>query len=145
MATARAVAEQAYAAMQAGDIDALTKLCSPDCELYDIGLTLRGPGEIGRYLQTYFVAFPDMRVEVLRLLDAGTSVAAEVRFTGTQTGPLATPNGEVPAAGRKMDMPAVDFMTVENGQITTWRVYIDTMEFMRQLGLMPEPAQAASV
>jgi len=144
MGTSRAIAEQAYAAMAAGDIDGLTKLCSPTCELYDLGLTLRGPEQIAAYLGAYFVAFPDMRVEVRKLLEDGGSVAAEVRFMGTQTGPLAMPTGEVPASGRRLDMDAADFLTIENQQITTWRVYLDSMTFMRQLGLLPEPAVGAS-
>jgi hypothetical protein len=33
---------------------------------------------------------------------------------------------------------------VADGLITAWRVYIDIAEFMRQLGLMPDPTQAVS-
>ena len=40
-------------------------------------------------------------------------------------------------------MPAVDVIAVSSGQITAWRVYIDMGTFLRQLGLSPEPAQAA--
>jgi steroid delta-isomerase-like uncharacterized protein len=144
MGAARAIAEQVYAAMQAGDISGLTKLCSPNCELYDVGLTMRGPEQIGQYLQGYFTAFPDMQLEVRRLIEDGESVAAEVRFTGTQTGPLAMPTGELPASGRKIDVEAADFITVQNGQITAWKVYLDSMIFLTQLGLMPEPAAAAA-
>lgn len=144
MGAARTIAEQAYAAMKAGDISGLTKLCSPTCELYDIGLTMRGPEQIGQYLQGYFTAFPDMSIEVRRLIEDGDSVAAEVRFTGTQTGPLAMPTGEVPASGRKMDVEAADFLTIQNGQITAWKVYLDSMIFLSQLGLIPEPASTAA-
>jgi steroid delta-isomerase-like uncharacterized protein len=112
--------------------------------MVDIGLTLRGPEEIGAYLQAYYTAFPDMQIEVRRLIEDGNSVAAEVRFTGTQTGPLAMPTGEVPASGRTMDIEAADFLTVENGQITAWRVYLDSMLLMRQLGLVPDPAEATA-
>ena len=51
MSSAGQIAEQAYAAMQAGDIGRLTQLCAADCVLDDIGITLRGPEQIGQYLQ----------------------------------------------------------------------------------------------
>ena len=42
MSSTREIAEQAYAAMQAGDIGKLTQLCAANCVLDDIGITLRG-------------------------------------------------------------------------------------------------------
>lgn len=145
MGVSRTIAEQAYAAMAAGELDGMTKLCSPNCELHDLGMTMHGPEQIHAYMQAIFQAFPDMRIAVRRLVEDGNSVAAEVRFTGTHSGPLAMPSGEVPASGRSIDVEAADFLTIENQQITEWRVYLDSMIFMQQLGLIPEPAGAASV
>lgn len=143
MGVARQVAEQAYAAMAAHDLRALTDLCAPTCELTEPGVHLRGPEQIGPYLQAYFTAFPDMQVEVQSMLETGDRVAAEVRFTGTHTGPLAGPGGELPPSGKRIDMQAADFLTVSGGQITSWRVYIDMGTFMGQLGLGPAPSHAA--
>jgi predicted ester cyclase len=84
-----------------------------------------------------------MQIEVQSLFETDDKVAAEVRFSGTHTGPLAMPGGELPPSGKRIEMPAADFITVANGQITAWRVYIDMGTFMRQLGLSPEPAQTA--
>ena len=142
MGSARNVVEQAYAAMRDGDVNALLKLCSSDCELVDMGMTMRGPDQIGAYLQAFVTAFPDINVQVRQLLEDGDAVAAEVRFTGTQTGALAMPTGELPASGRSIDLEAVDLFRTQDGQIKAWRVYMDSTRFMTQLGLMPEPAQA---
>jgi steroid delta-isomerase-like uncharacterized protein len=144
MGTARTVAEQAYAAMEAGDLAGLASLCSANCELNEMGNAIRGPEQIQAYLSAYWAAFPDMRLEVRRLVEDGDSVATEVRFTGTHTGPLAMPTGELPPTGRKLDMDAADFLTIQDGQISNWRVYIDGMTFMRQLGVLPEPATASA-
>ena len=130
--------------MAAHDISALMQLCGPSCELHEAGMVMRGPEQIGPYLQAYFTAFPDMRLDVRSLLEDGDNVAAEVRFTGTQTGVLAMPGGEPPPSGRKMDMQAADFITVSDGKITSWRVYIDMGEFMRQLGLAPSPSETVA-
>ncbi len=144
MDSARAIAEQAYAALATGDIAGMTKLCSPSCELHDLGQVLRGPEQIGAYMQGLLTAFPDMRITVRKLVADGDSVAAEVRFTGTHSGPMHMPTGEVPPTGRTIDVEAADFITVENGLVTSWRVYLDSMIFMRQLGLLPQPAAASA-
>ena len=142
MEASRHVAERAYAAMAAHDLRALTELCAPDCELTEPGVHLRGPEQIGPYMQAYFTAFPDMLVEVQSMLATDDKVATEVRFSGTHTGPLAMPGGELPPSGQRMDMQAADFITVSNGQIRSWRVYIDMGTFMRQLGIAPAASPA---
>jgi steroid delta-isomerase-like uncharacterized protein len=144
MGVSRQVAERAYAVMAAYDVPGLMALCAPECEFTEAGETLRGPEQIGPYLQAYFTAFPDMRLDVLKMVEEGDSVVAEVRFTGTHTGPLAMPGGELPPTGKRIDMQTADCLTVHGGQITSWRVYLDSADFMRQLGLMPEPTQAVS-
>jgi steroid delta-isomerase-like uncharacterized protein len=144
MGASREVAERAYAAMAAYDVPALMALCAPACEMTEGGMSFQGPEQIGPYLQAYFTAFPDMRLNVLKMVEEGDSVVAEIRFTGTQSGPLAMPGGELPASGKQIDLRSADFVTVEDGLITSWRVYIDMAEFMRQLGLMPDPTQAVS-
>src|ERR1051326_8159080 len=85
MGASRTIAERAYAVLAAGDIDGMTKLCSPDCELHDLGMTMRGPEQIRAYMQALYPAFPDMHLEVRRLVEDGNAVAAEVRFMGTHS------------------------------------------------------------
>jgi hypothetical protein len=51
-------------------------------------------------------------------------VAAEVRFIGTHTGPLARPGGELPLSGKHIDMQAADVLTASGGADHLWRVYI---------------------
>jgi steroid delta-isomerase-like uncharacterized protein len=144
MGVSRDVAERAYAAMAAYDVAACMALCAPDCELLEAGMSFRGPEQIGPYLQAYFTAFPDMRLDVVKMIEEGDSVVAEVHFTGTQTGPLAMPGGELPPSGRRIDLQSADCITVQGGRITSWRVYIDMATFMGQLGLMPEPTSAVT-
>jgi hypothetical protein len=38
----------------------------------------------------------------------------------------------------------VDWITLRDGQIQTWRVYQDSMEFMVSLGLIDDPAAVAA-
>ena len=56
-------------------------------------------------------------------------------FTGTHTGPLATPAGEVPATGRTVRTTTVSMLRFRDGMIISERVIGDEFELVRQLGL----------
>jgi predicted ester cyclase len=55
---------------------------------------------------------------------------------------LATPQGEVPATGRKLSLPLCDVFEVVAGRIVRIQAYYDQMAFATQLGLLPEGAPA---
>jgi predicted ester cyclase len=48
---------------------------------------------------------------------------------------MRTPAGDIPATGKPVDIPFVGLMTVENGKMASFRVYFDTGDLMRQLGI----------
>lgn len=75
----------------------------------------------------------------------GSDDYAVVEFIGrgTNTGPLATPQVEVPATGHKVEIPFCDVHRIEDGKITNGRSYFDMATMMRQLGLLPEAAAQA--
>ena len=85
-------------------------------------------------------AFPDGSGTIERLVSAGDLVVAEVRWRGTHTGPLATPNGEVPATGRSIDLWGSNWSVWADGRMTHQRNHIDVLTLMTQLGLVPESA-----
>lgn len=60
----------------------------------------------------------------------------------SHTAPLATPQGEVPATGRDIDVPFAGIFEVEGDRIRSIHFYLDRVGFMARLGLMPEPAGA---
>ena len=60
-------------------------------------------------------------------------------IVGTHTGPLNLPTGEsLPPSGREVRVRSCDVARVENGEITSHHFYFDQMEFLGQLGLLPE-------
>jgi ketosteroid isomerase-like protein len=63
-------------------------------------------------------------------------------YSGTQTGPLATPGGNIAPTGRAFSFPFLEVYVVQDGRFTEHRGYWDIVTFMTQLGLMPEPASA---
>jgi ketosteroid isomerase-like protein len=70
-------------------------------------------------------------------------VVVEGVYTGTQTGVLSGPGGDVPPSGRRLELPYCDVFEAEAGRIVSHHVYYDQVLFARQMGLVPDPAGAA--
>jgi SnoaL-like polyketide cyclase len=66
---------------------------------------------------------------------ADDAAATEVVFTGTHTGPLAMPAGEIPPTGRAVRTTTVSMLRFRNGMIISERVIGDELELVRQLGV----------
>ena len=64
-------------------------------------------------------------------------------MTGTHTGPLETPTGEqIPPTNKRIDLKGAVFGRLnERGEIVEERRYYDVGTMLRQLGLVPEPAE----
>lgn len=66
-------------------------------------------------------------------------VAAELEFTGTNTGPLQMAPGApaIPATGKKVTGKGTYFVRIQNGKAVEVHSYPDAAGLMMQLGLMP--------
>lgn len=105
---------------------------------YAADVTFRDPfvGEVGKeglreYLEQNYEAFPDMRIDVDRVLDAGAGTALEIRFSGTHEGPFYG----VPPTGEHGELPAAVVVDVADEGITSRHDYWDRQAFKSQLGL----------
>jgi predicted ester cyclase len=58
------------------------------------------------YGQGFHQAFPDGHIHGDRHVESGDIVVVEGRFTGTNTGPVDTPAGQIPATERPMVLPS---------------------------------------
>ena len=83
-------------------------------------------------------AFPLYQVIPLDMIAEGDQVAVKARFIGTHQGEL---NG-IPATRRTVDMPFHITYRVQNGKIVEHWMVTDTMELLRQIGVVPEPGAA---
>jgi predicted ester cyclase len=81
-------------------------------------------------------------MEVTTVIASGDQAVMEGVYAGTNTGPLATPQGELPPTGRPLALPLCELCEVVAGRIAVLRVYYDQMAFAAQMGLLPEPAMA---
>ena len=140
MGEARRAMDAVTEAVLKGDAEDLANLYAPDAVAVtpDEG-ELRGRDQIIRYLKQFADAFPDAQFESLYKHESGSTAIDEGFFTGTNTAPLATPTGvSIPATGKQVRLRECDVAAVENGVIVSHRFYFDQMEFLGQLGLLPE-------
>lgn len=87
-------------------------------------------------------SFTDWHHDVM-IESAGDLVVVEGTWSGTHSGPMQTPQGEVPPTGRRLTIPFAGIARVEGDRIASVHNYFDRMTFMGELGLLPEPAAAA--
>jgi ketosteroid isomerase-like protein len=80
----------AYEALNSGDLDAATAGLPPDFEfipppMLPEGDTYRGPQGLRELWQTWRGTFPDFRVQVDEMIDAGDKVIVMAAVSGTAT------------------------------------------------------------
>jgi steroid delta-isomerase-like uncharacterized protein len=100
---------------------------------------MRSTGQVRDYMNAWYTAFPDMRATETNRVIGDDAVAAEVEFTGTNTGPLAMGGQWVPATGRRVTAHGTYFARARDGQITEFHAHPDVAGMMTQLGLIPPP------
>jgi steroid delta-isomerase-like uncharacterized protein len=139
MGRARDVVEAAYTAWNAGDLDAIVNDYDESAKYWSTARMtgVHGKAEIREYCRSQLRTFPAIQFVITNLIEAGDSVAVEYRVHATHKGPLEGPSGTIPATGKTIDFAGAEFFEVRSGKIVTERNYVDSLELMRQLGLMP--------
>lgn len=100
---------------------------------------IRGRDGIVAYWRQMTEAVPDARFESLHSYEAGDTAIDEGVYHGRNTGPIQLPTGEtLPPTQKEISIRGVDIATVRDGRITDYRLYFDEMEFLGQLGLLPD-------
>jgi ketosteroid isomerase-like protein len=129
---------QAYAIAGTKDIAAWVACFNRDGVFVDesIGVTYRGPGEVGKPVQNYGAAFSDMHRELYDVYASGDVVVVELALQGTHDGPLWLPQGILPPTGNRMDAPCCDVFRLENGKIQLFNCYPSGTVILGQLGVL---------
>src|SRR5947208_12572810 len=105
MASPLELVGQHYRNVASADIDAEAELFSPDVETIDPGAgTLRGLQAFKTYEKSFQRAFPDGKLVLKSSIEAGNKVAVEGAYTGTHTGPLSGPSGDIAPTNRRLNL-----------------------------------------
>jgi predicted ester cyclase len=93
----------------------------------------RAARRVKRLFTEFYPASPDWREEIVELVAEGNTVAGRFRCSGTHLGEFL---GEAPR-GKRMGVEEVFFLRVEEGKFVDFWGLEDSLNRMRQLGLLP--------
>src|SRR6266852_2382402 len=103
MTASEAAIRKASQVAEDKDISGWVKCFTEDGTFTDeaIGVTYRGPKELGRTVEVYAAAFPDMHRELYEFYVVGDTVVVELALQGTHKGPLELPIGIIPPTEKR--------------------------------------------
>src|ERR1700752_4581040 len=144
------IIRRAYELAEKVDVKGWTESFTPDGTFTDmsIGVTYRGPDGptgLGKTVEVYAKAFPDMHRELYRFFSTGDVVVVELALQGTHKGPLPTPMGILPATGKRLDAPCCDVFRIVNGKIQSFNCYPAGTVIFAQLGVLSNIEAAIAV
>src|SRR5213592_2416104 len=86
----RQLDDQGLAAWDQHKADAFADMFADVFTLSDVTLPdpLHSTDQVRQYMESWFTAFPDMHVRSINRVISEDAVAAEIEFTGTNTGPF---------------------------------------------------------
>jgi steroid delta-isomerase-like uncharacterized protein len=96
--------------------------------------TIDGPEKIVELFKGWKQAFPDAVGTITAAVASGDKAALEVTWNGTQTGPLVTAAGTIPASGKRQKTPAAIFFAFTGDKITESHHYFDSQTLLEQIG-----------
>jgi hypothetical protein len=85
------------------------------------------------YYANYLTGFSDIVFTIKDVFGMGNKLVKHWNFKGTHTGVFFG----IKATNKKVDIDGVTLVRMENGKIAEERDFLDNLEFMQQLGLIP--------
>jgi len=113
----------------------MVELLTADVDFFNPLGSLTGRDAVMGNFAPMKVAFPDSRHIIPNVHVSGNVVALEGEWTGTNSGPIPTPSGEI-ATGKTVRFPFAAICKVQDGLLSQVHIYHDLVVMYRQLGLM---------
>lgn len=103
---------------------------------YDVSAGKKYYGnDIGKTVDIYATAFPDMHRELYDFYFEGDVVVVELSLNGTHKGGLAIPAGTIPPTGKRMKAPCCDVFHLKDGKVISFHCYVAVPILLEQLGV----------
>lgn len=105
-------------------------LVADDLIVQSNGTEIRGRDAFVQRIARFVGPFPDVKINDLNIVVDGNQAVIRFTITGTQKGPLETPNGTIPATGKSIKIDGIEYFTFnKEGKVT----YLVTCENLAQL------------
>jgi len=142
--TVREAFEKGTETFNAHDIDGFTSVLADDVTYHAPGgISGQGKAACAQFFAGWFSAFPNAHVEVHALHIAGEVAVEEGTFTGTHTGVLHSPAGDIAPTGRLVTVDYLQVLRFRDGKHVLFNLMYDRLLLLEQLGLIPAPAATA--
>lgn len=126
-----------YDIAEVQDSAGFTALFTADGYFYDVSAGTKNYGQdIGKTVDIYATAFPDMHRELGKFTVAGDTVVVELSLNGTHKGSLALPAGTIPPTNKEMHTPCCDVFTLRDGKVESFHCYTAATVLLGQLGVL---------
>ena len=122
------------------DFDALDALVSADVVRHSAAtpdVHVSNLDEFKAFLRADLAACPDAKQKIDIMFGSGDKVAVRAFYIGTQTGAM----GPFPPSGKKLELPFMGILRIEDGKIAEIWVEWDNMSALTQLGHFPDPEE----
>ena len=97
---------------------------------------VKGKEGAAGFFNMWSTAFPDFRIRPLNKVVSEDSIAVEIEFSGTNTGPMKMGDQpEIPATNKKVTNRGCYFARLKNAKFIEVHTYPDLAGMMVQLGL----------
>ena len=130
----------------AGDYEGFLAMQDDEATWTVPGARLEGKAQLRPWLELFWQGFSSFGHDLQHLYEDGEDrVICEGVWSGRNDGPLAMPDGShVPPTGREASFRFAIVVAREPGAEVAKdvRLYFDQLEFLAQLGLVPDPAAA---
>ncbi len=115
---------------------------------FDTGITLVtspenvvGIEDFKAYYQNFLTGFSDIQFTIVDVFGQDAKIVKHWNFKGTHTGDFFG----IPATGKSVDIDGVTLVKMKKGKIAQEQDFMDNMEFMQQLGLVPDPQNVSMI
>ena len=119
------------------DWDKWSSVSAEDCTYDEIATQNKYEGRenVLAAMKGWTTAFPDVKGSYDTISIDGNRTTLQMTWTGKHTGPLHTPDGEIPATGKEIQLKSCMITEVEDGKVKAFQNYFDMMTMLTQLGL----------
>ena len=140
---AKAIHDLYVEARNTVNLDLLDGIYAEDVVVHDSGYPedLVGLDALKEYYSNNHKTFPDIHITFDEMIVKGDRIVVLWTFSGTNTGPLHTPSGDIPATGKKVQFSGIAIDRVDEGKIVEEWVYFNVLQLLQQLGFTLTPPQ----
>jgi steroid delta-isomerase-like uncharacterized protein len=130
------MAKEQVIAYNEKDWDRARAAFAPEIVYEEVGThrKLKGADDVLTVWKGWAKAIPDSRATFNSELVSGNTAVLEITWTGTHSGPLQTPDGEIAPTGKKIELRAIQVVDVDNDRVRSVRQYFDMGTLLDQIG-----------